>query len=511
MYSVMLVEDEQTQREGLRKYVPWEKLGFRVEAEAEDSDMALERIHGRKMDVVVLDLHMKGTSGLDFLRKIREAGMKTQVIVLTGYNDFEYVRTALQYKAVDYLLKPVKIKELVSLLGKIKDELDDEINLQFARSADERTVLEFKLFQLFHSHQARVDATGWLDRFYEKYPDCKAQLLYFLTRMSSQALVREILEKRIGQMPAGCHHFLISKQGYGYIVLSAWPAGQSAAWKKDDLEALSGIPNMVKIVATPLMDQRTFRRRFIRLLDLDNLQSSVFFSEQPVVELVADTRLPDASAEADRKLDTRPIADALKELNRERLTHLLGDIYFSIKSSVVWSVHEANLQYERLLVDVSLLLESLHIPGQWIEEIRCAHQEIRRFRTLRSLHDHVVRALLGLLERMKTDSAHKNNRIIQEIKRHVDQHLAESIMLSDLADKYGVSSAYLSQLFKKEEGINFNQYLQQVRIRKAIEYMNAHPAARIYEVAERVGYQDPKHFSKVFREQTRKSPKQYTS
>jgi two-component system response regulator YesN len=82
-------------------------------------------------------------------------------------------------------------------------------------------------------------------------------------------------------------------------------------------------------------------------------------------------------------------------------------------------------------------------------------------------------------------------------------------MLAELADKYSISQEYLSALFKKEEGVNFNVYLRDIRMKRAMELMEADCTFKIYELAQQVGYSDPRHFSKVFKESTGMTPKQY--
>lgn len=128
-YSVLLVEDEISIREGIRDIIEWEKLGFHFAAEAKNGREALEIFHRIRPDLVITDIRMPQCGGLEFIAAIREicpgGADETKVVILTGFDDFDYSRRAIRLKVRDYLLKPVSPGELTALLGQLKRELDE--------------------------------------------------------------------------------------------------------------------------------------------------------------------------------------------------------------------------------------------------------------------------------------------------------------------------------------------------------------------------------------------------
>ena len=128
-YSVLLVEDEISIREGIRDIIEWEKLGFHFAAEAKNGREALEIFHRIRPDLVITDIRMPQCGGLEFIAAIREicpgGADETKVVILTGFDDFDYARRAIRLKVRDYLLKPVSPGELTALLGQLKRELDE--------------------------------------------------------------------------------------------------------------------------------------------------------------------------------------------------------------------------------------------------------------------------------------------------------------------------------------------------------------------------------------------------
>ena len=125
-YTAMLVDDEKWTRDVLRCVGHWEELGIEIAAEASDGDYALELALQLCPDIILSDVKMPNMDGLAFLAALRESGCRTRVIFVSGYDDFSFVRSALQLSAVDYLLKPVKPEELNRQLKRCVEELKQE-------------------------------------------------------------------------------------------------------------------------------------------------------------------------------------------------------------------------------------------------------------------------------------------------------------------------------------------------------------------------------------------------
>lgn len=124
MYSVMIVEDESIIRNGIVSIVDRFGSGLSVEYECSNAYDAWEQFNIAPPDIVITDIVMKGMTGLELLQKIREAGSNVPVIILSGYSDFYYAQEAIRYNVTEYALKPLNVKQFVSVLMKIKEQLD---------------------------------------------------------------------------------------------------------------------------------------------------------------------------------------------------------------------------------------------------------------------------------------------------------------------------------------------------------------------------------------------------
>lgn len=126
MLKVFLVEDETVIREGLRDRIPWEQYGYRFVGEAADGEVALPLIRKTRPDVLITDIKMPFMDGLSLSRIVREEFPKTKILIISGYDDFEYAREAISIGVDQYILKPVTRMSLRKVLQELKEKIEAE-------------------------------------------------------------------------------------------------------------------------------------------------------------------------------------------------------------------------------------------------------------------------------------------------------------------------------------------------------------------------------------------------
>lgn len=124
MYSIIIVDDEAPIREGLVSLYPWEEWGFKITGVFENGKKAFEHIQRNKTDIVLTDVKMPIMDGLELITTLELNHINIHTVFLSGYNEFEYIRTALVHGARDYILKPVKPNQLCDIFLKLREELD---------------------------------------------------------------------------------------------------------------------------------------------------------------------------------------------------------------------------------------------------------------------------------------------------------------------------------------------------------------------------------------------------
>ncbi|MDD3841029.1 MAG: response regulator [Clostridia bacterium] len=126
MYKIILVEDEEFVRNAIRDIIDWKALGFELVGEAGDGHQALELLEKVQPDVILTDICMPFMDGFELAKRAKEIYSTVKVVIITGYDEFEYAQQAVQLDVSDYILKPITPKEFSDTLKKIKNELDEE-------------------------------------------------------------------------------------------------------------------------------------------------------------------------------------------------------------------------------------------------------------------------------------------------------------------------------------------------------------------------------------------------
>ncbi len=144
LYRMIICDDERMILDSLMKYVDWQALGFDVIALAEDGKDAIDLISREKIDVVLCDIMMHEVSGLDVAEYVNRENPDCEVVLLSGYQDFDYARRAISCNVYEYLLKPIKLSTVEEVFGKIKEKLDLKRQQEQERKLEQERILEFQ-------------------------------------------------------------------------------------------------------------------------------------------------------------------------------------------------------------------------------------------------------------------------------------------------------------------------------------------------------------------------------
>ena len=142
--KVLIIDDEPPVRESIKLLIPWDKYGVLQVREACNGEEALEMIERDKPQIVFTDIRMPVMDGIEVLKRLRERGERMKVIIISGYNDFEYVRSALKYGSFDYILKPIDEEELLSVFEKALESWHSEEQTRAASQQISMRANEYK-------------------------------------------------------------------------------------------------------------------------------------------------------------------------------------------------------------------------------------------------------------------------------------------------------------------------------------------------------------------------------
>ena len=176
MLKVFLVEDERVIREGLRDNIPWEQYGYRFIGEASDGEMALPMIRKLKPDVLITDIKMPFMDGLSLSEMVKEEFPRTKIIIISGYDDFEYARRAIVAGVDQYLLKPITRAALRNVLLEIKEKIEQDMEQKDYQTRFQDEMQEFEQFSLRRFFEKILDGKLSVKEIYEEAAKLSLQI-----------------------------------------------------------------------------------------------------------------------------------------------------------------------------------------------------------------------------------------------------------------------------------------------------------------------------------------------
>lgn len=523
MYKILLVDDERQIRQGLRAKLDWNKHGFELCGEAADGKEALEWIERLRPDVVITDIRMPIMDGVELLRNCQAAYPDIRFIVLSGYEEFNYVKAALKYGACDYLLKPVIRKEMASRLDQIKQELDakhrergEEAKLKHQLDEHLQRLREQFWLQVARADNERADWAGEAKRLgldHMIQPDARIRFVTLEIRdnredashsspdllllLAAYLMSRELLqlwseEAYVFRDPAipQLLHLVLKCEEFGDEMLENWLHAEF----RPQLETMLKVRTRMGLGAT-VKGEAEWRRGYLssRLHWMRQPSSAAPSLEVNSLELlpIAEKRLTSSVMEGDMPAFQRTLRSLLDT----------GSTFTLQDQSV-------------LLLRVLLFFDALGLKhGLKLEEtehmISGLPESLWQLQTAdkaEALFVRIAEQLMNHIQRGQPSSGHE---VIQRVAAYLHEHYAdEDVSLSRMASHFHLHVTYLSELFKKTIGKNFSDYLTEIRITKAQELMND-PRLKVADVSGLVGFSNSNYFSQVFKKMTGLSPMEY--
>lgn len=499
MIRVLIVEDEPPIQRRTKRMIEHIDEEFHVAAIAGDGEEALEKMRAEHFDVLFTDIRMPVMDGMKLMNQVRRLYPDCAIVVLSGYQDFEYVSTAIRAQAVDYLLKPIAEETLERLLFKLKEQFTALKREHIQQSVAARVhhmlpdsppegLQAVKLGMCLFCAGALPQSTD--ADLYNEVPDVFKTVS--LTSMA-KALCRGGL--------LFLQEFTGDSQAERVLVYQQTDAADSgwieALYKELLLQRKLAISCVYLRGAVPVAEIGKVYKRLRRLLwdrmvigedMLDAVDEQALEKFNPEGgDFAADSGA--ASQYAERVLSGNP--KQIAALRREMLLRFARER---------WTQRRILLFYQRM---VTLLDDRAQDRGSGLKNRDWFYAAIGMAASYKELEE-VVRTL----EDMSAEADEKND-TIAKVLSYLNASYSQHITGQTLARMFGYVPSYLSFLFRQAYGQSPADYLTGLRLRKAKELMQKQPSLLIREVAERVGYKNPYHFSRVFKKNEGQWPTEY--
>lgn len=495
MLNMILADDEPIITKGILMLVDWERLGIRIAGVYEDGQKSLHGILTLEPDIAILDISMPGKNGIEILKELNFAGCKTKVIFLSGFQDFEYAQAALRYGAIDYLLKPVKKANLVSAIGKCV-QLPEEITSITQNMTDTAALPPGAYRRLVDEKQIMYILVAVYIADRGNQSEMERQLTYF-------SLFGKI-EQYIEQQELG---IAFQKDGRIYLVFKNINRNDVKDHLADLQEEirLSGF-QMGFVMGPDVPELRRIAACVPECIDM--LGYFYFFDQLDCTILETGNQVfKEQYTDADIKRLRDELVTGIVHQKRQQTEDLVRK--YLRATCVISENHDDRAIYYLLscIRTVEDRLDALDVStdGSMVADtMDRAHSNTNYLQLSKVFTDLIAGYYEKISQAMQTDE----KRDVISAKRYIEEHYAENITLETMAKHIHMNSFYFSSFFKKQTGQNFKDYLNQIRMKHAMELLMT-TNKKSYEIAEEVGFKDFRYFSELFGRYYGKTPTAY--
>lgn len=531
MIKLLIVDDESIIRKGIRTSIDWWKLDVDIVGEARNGKEALEAVQQLLPDIVVTDIRMPHMDGLEFARHLKERFPQTKIVILSGYDDFDYARQALKIGVNEYLMKPVGAAELEALVLKISDEIarerkkieEEQSNLDLIRenfsfiqrkwvnrllkgaNKDGDAIVE-QAVQMNVSLEGPEYAVLVVDvddfrLITERASDRDKELTLYAVANITEEVLSSVFSCTVCQSDFDYINILVNanmKNKHRMIECCEEVQRCVARYMKLSVtigvgayvRGLSDIPESGK-QAIAAMQSKVYRGKG---------QIIVYGESESGNEVKQALPLP---SENDKEL-----LESLSIMNQSKIDELLDERFHQFARSHVPYEHIKALSLKWVILAMAHLEQMGVNPGESKHAFLNPYDEIEKYETTEDIRRWLGDLFAAFIESI---AAYKNVRfkhIVSAAIKYIQEHYAEDIRLEDVSSHVFVTPNYFSRVFKEETGQHFTEWLNKYRVEKA-KLLLKDVGAKIYEVAERVGYNDYKYFTHIFKKVTGLTPKEY--
>ncbi len=522
MYRVMIVDDEKFVRKSIINRIEWDQRELFLAGEADNGADALELVSLVKPDIILVDIRMPIMNGIELIRNVKRDHPEIFFIILSGYDDFEYTKEAIKLGITNYIKKPIDENELNETLSLIvnlirhqkeNEEQFQDISRQIQKS---KAIMHEKYLNNLLYRQYNLLSEEGLEFAYSKFSLLLAYIKEAPGAEHVQGPMAEAVQQSVSDIlkampdsrldayvfPNPLHPEEIrillngdslSGQSYSIAVrlhallrkeLCPAKAGSISISVSADCDRVQGIPQ-------------------IYLQCVDQLKRKILPGQPPVLQ-EGDTALMDSvfaefvyrSVNLLREfMEKRDLQNVYRTL--EKIFDARNEKKFSVAlvESIILEIHNT--------IKRSFVKLEIQIPGFSVKDL-FQPDYLLKFNDLAELRQDLV----SLLRQSLGLSHMEEGTLINRIRQYIQEHYAENLSLSKIAQEHYLNPSYLSQLFKSKTGENISRFLEDTRVEKARELLSS-LSVSVVDVAFLVGYNDARYFSKVFKKNTGMLPSVY--
>lgn len=495
MFHMIAVDDELKIAKGLEELCDWSELSISFDRKFTDSRQAMTYLREHPVDIALLDINMPYLSGIDILKNIQQEHLQTVPIVLSGYDDFENVRSCFLLGAENYLLKPINQQELFSILNQVISNLQKK---QTLRSLDNKNSSEGIDQYIIHSMLLGVLRNRELQEiknrmhFQFNAPYYAVALILFYEPVDITEY-KKLLTDHLNALQDNCQVIVTAQNELALLYSLEQDGEQAEQYIKEHLQKMTSLLHQDFFASIGsvvdgyrYIQSSMYKAKKMLTYSLMMPQNSIIGYQKQKKE---KTKITTELKTEIRKLDGIIYHAAAEEIHEkidlifeqiQNTPTLSPDACKTAVAEIIYNTFGTlgNMDDHQTIVDESFLLNILDLS------------------TLEQMQNQIKNQIDAFL--LQKETAPKQNPIIDRIIDYVEQNYGRDISLNTLASMFFFHPKYISRIFKQETGRKFSDYLCEFRIAKAKELL-IQTDEKLFDIACQVGFSDPSYFANSFK------------
>lgn len=526
MKKILIADDEFLVRLGLKTTINWEQNGLQVVGEANNGKEALELFENYNPDILLTDIRMPIINGLELIQILKERKKVFKAVILTHYDDFSYAQEAIKLGASEYILKSdLTADKLLSVLKKLILEIQDMDegtvnNVDIKRNKDEdanreellekivtgKLKTQERLAQLLSDNPAifkydsYVFVTGVIENInhtsYEKGEDLFVKTIKNVSNMVFDGM--DLMKISF-----------INKEGITYLI--------NLKCEKKPEEVLENLLGYMELMKKNLKQFLNIDLS-IGISEISNSVSELFeLYEQSLTAqkfcffdplcIVVFNRQMNKKEDNCPKINLDLLKGWVKTLEIQQLKNYIDSIFERLLEAK--QIEYIKDVFYDFLSFAKIITKEMDLKnGPALSETKFSYSNFDKLNSIEAVRQYIIDVYISMVDYASDNKPDRYSFIISKCINYIKQYYQKNITLSDAAEHVEISKSYLSLLFKQETGINFSIFLTNYRIEMSKKLLLS-SNMKIYEIAEKVGFDNPYYFSKVFRDTTGMTCKEF--
>ncbi|MGX4600848.1 response regulator transcription factor [Faecalimicrobium sp. JNUCC 81] len=481
MYSVYLLDDEPFILEGLRYIVPWEEYGFNIVGSAGNGEDGFNEIIKSDIDLIITDIMMPKMTGLELISKLKEENYDTNFIVLSAFQEFKYAKRAMNMGAENYLLKPIDTDELSENLKNVYKN----IKLKEKNILDKSIVKNNLLLKLL-TEEYEENTTSDLEELNIVFKEdnyCVAMIELSDTSCDINIILKEKIKnnKFIYCIKSKSRALLIVNEKNKDILISELSQLKAGIMKESNSLVYISVGKYVDSVKDICKSYKT---------SLEISEYKMICSDKSWVKIYKEQGLK----QNDTYIEFEELKKMLVNKDISKTSDYINQIFRKLKSEEDLTPKQIKMKSVEIFLNVynyfneSKIIKDLH---KYFECIVNNHSTV----------DEIELQLINMLKHIQTKLEQADESIspvILKLLEYIEDNYKYDLNLKEISDKLNINAIYLGQLFQRETGTLFSDYINNFRVNKAKKLLSD-TTLKASEIGILVGYTNKNYFYRKFK------------